>query len=149
MNLEEIQDKLIKDFDFSKAINILNKLEEKYTKEDLIQNAKNAIKMVYVSRENEDIIFQAGYLVASRSYYEGSEVNYSLNFTLEIHSSLTFDLEVPFNKQIINDKEEIVKKDLRQLLALNKEEYEKDEDNDLLIMNIYKIEKMLDLLEEN
>ncbi|MGB5793547.1 hypothetical protein [Poseidonibacter sp.] len=147
MNLEEIQEKLINDFDFERAIDILEKLNETYTKEDLIQNAKNAIKMVYVSRENEDIIFQAGYLVASRSYYEGSEVSFSLSFTLEIHSSLTFDLEVPFNKQIINEKEEILKNDLRQLLALNKEEYEKDEDNDLLTMNIYKIEKMLDLLE--
>lgn len=147
MNLVQIQEKLINDFDFERAIDILEKLNETYTKNDLIQNAKNAIKMVYVSRENEDIIFQAGYLVASRSYYEGSEVSFSLSFTLEIHSSLTFDLEVPFNKQIVNEKEEILKKDLSQLLALNKEEYEKDEDNDLLNMNIYKIEKMLDLLD--
>ncbi len=147
MNLEEIQDKLVNDFDFDKAINILKKLDEVYTKEDLIQNARNAIKMVYVSRENEDILFQAGYLLATRSYYEGVEVSFSLSFTFEIHSSLAFDLEIPFSQQVINEKERVLKKDLQELLVLNKEEYEKDEDNDLLTMNIYKIEKMLDLLD--
>ncbi len=147
MNLEEIQDRLVNDFDFEKAMNILEKLDEIYTKEDLIQNARNAIKMVYVSRENEDIIFQAGYLMATRSYLEGQEVSFNLSFTFEIYSSVSFDLEVAFSEQIINEKERVLKKDLSELLALNKEEYEKDEDNDLLNMNIYKIEKMLDLLD--
>ena len=45
MNLEQIQKELIKDFDFDKTLDILTKLGEKYTKYDLIENAKNLIKM--------------------------------------------------------------------------------------------------------
>ena len=44
MNLEQIQEKLIEDFDFKKVMNILDKLNENYVKDDLINNIKGLIK---------------------------------------------------------------------------------------------------------
>ena len=82
MNLEQIQEKLIQDFDLNKVMNILDKLNEKYVKEDLLNNIKGLIKMAYVSREMEDVSFTSGHFIINRSYYEGEEVQYDLIFLL-------------------------------------------------------------------
>ena len=50
MNLEQIQEKLINDFNFDRVLEILTKLGENFTKHDLIENAKGLIKMTYTSR---------------------------------------------------------------------------------------------------
>ena len=87
MNLEQIQEKLINNLDFKKVTDILDKLDENYLKEDLINNIKGLIKMAYLSREMEDITFTSGHFIINRSYYEGEEVQYDLSFLLEVNSS--------------------------------------------------------------
>ena len=92
MNLEQIQEKLINDFNFDRVLEILTKLGENFTKHDLIENAKGLIKMTYTSREMDDVFFNAAYLMASRSYYEGRDVSYSLNFSMDMQSNVVFSL---------------------------------------------------------
>ena len=104
MNLEQIQEQLIKDFDFDKTLEILTKLGENYSKHDLIENAKNLIKMTYTSREMDDVFFHAAYLVASRASIEGREVHYSLNFSIDIQSNVEFDLKETFTHRIVSEK---------------------------------------------
>jgi len=146
MNLEEIQEKLINDFDFDKALEILGKLEKIFSKDDLIENAKGLIKMVYTSREMDDVFFNAAYLVASRSYYEGQEVHYSLNFTLDIQSNVNFELEKTFKHRIVSEKEFILREELLGLLELNRIKFEEDKD-EFSQINISKIEEILEILD--
>jgi hypothetical protein len=146
MNLEQIQEKLINDFDFEKALEILEKLGENFSKNDLIENAKALIKMTYTSREMDDVFFNAAYIVASRSYYEGREVHYSLNFTLDIQSNLELDLEKTFKHRIVSEKEFILREELLNLLELNRIKFEEDKD-EFSKSNVYKIEEILEILD--
>lgn len=145
MNLEEIQKEIVNRFDFDRTLEILGKLDEEYEKKDLIEIANNLIKLLYQSRENEEMIFSSGPLVASRTYIDGREVSYSLNFSLQINSEFSYDLEKQIN-DIYNEKN-IIKEQLESLLDLNQNEYDKNEDNHLAFSNIRKIEKMLILLD--
>jgi hypothetical protein len=154
LNLEEIQEKLINDFDFDKTLEILTKLGENYTKHDLIENAKNLIKMTYTSREMDDVFFYAAYLVASRSYHEDSrDVSYSLNFSIDIQSNVEFELKETFKYRIVSDKEFILREELSNLLELNRTNYEENQDNksnkenEFLKMNISKIQEILEILD--
>ena len=147
MTLEHIEKELIQRFDFKKTIHILENMGEKYSEKDLISNAKGLIKMAYTSREMEDVFFEAAYLIVSRSYYQGEEVTYNLSFSFAINSEYTQVLQNPFKDDLIDDKNEILKKQLEELLELNKNEYEEDEDCNVLGMNIYKIEKILQVLD--
>ena len=147
MTLEHIEKQLIESFDFEKVINILEKLGERYSKKDLIHNAKGLIKMAYTSREMDDVFFEAAYLIISRSYYQGEEVTYNLSFSFEVNSEYTQVLENPFSDDLIDNNNEILKKQLENLLELNRNEYEKNEDNSILGTNIYKIEKILQVLD--
>uniref|UniRef100_UPI004047DDC8 hypothetical protein n=1 Tax=Aliarcobacter sp. TaxID=2321116 RepID=UPI004047DDC8 len=146
MNLEEIQEKLINDFDFEKALKILEKLGENFSKNDLIENAKALIKMTYTSREMDDVFFEAAYLVASRSYYEGKVVNYNLNFSMDIQSNLNIDLEKEFTNRVVSEKEFILREELLNLLELNRIKFEEDKD-EFSKSNVYKIEEILEILD--
>ena len=146
MNLEQIQEKLINDFDFEKALEILEKLGENFSKNDLIENAKALIKMTYTSREMDDIFFEAAYLVASRSYYDGKVVNYNLNFSMDIQSNLNIDLEKEFTNRVVSEKEFILREELSNLLELNRIKFEEDKD-EFSKSNISKIEDILVILD--
>ena len=146
MNLEEIQEKLINDFDFEKALEILEKLGENFSKNDLIENAKALIKMTYTSREMDDVFFEAAYLVASRSYYDGKIVNYNLNFSMDIQSNLNIELEKEFINRVVSEKEFILREELLNLLELNRIKFEEDKD-EFSKSNIYKIEEILEILD--
>ena len=146
MNLEQIQEKLINDFDFDEVLYILEKLGEKFSKEDLIENAKGLIKMTYTSREMDDVFFNAGYLIASRSYYEGREVHYNLNFSIDIQSNIELELDEPFKHRIVSEKEFILREELSNLLELNKIKYEENKDK-FSQANISKIEEILEILD--
>ena len=146
MNLEQIQDNLIANFDFEKVIHILDKLNETYVKEDLINNIKGLIKMAYVSREMEDVSFTSGHFIISRSYYEGEEVQYDLSFLLEVNSNLSYELEKPFETKDINEKEILLKKKLEELLLINTNAYKEDNDNYTYEANIQRIERMIEVL---
>ena len=147
MNLEQIQESLISDFNFEKVMNILDKLNEKYVKEDLINNIKGLIKMAYVSREMEDISFTSGHFIINRSYYEGEEVQYDLSFLLEVNSNLSYELEKPFETKDINEKEVLLKKKLEELLLINTNAYKEDSDNYTYEANIQRIERMIEVLD--
>ncbi len=147
MNLEQIQDSLIADFDFEKVINILDKLNEKYVKEDLINNIKGLIKMAYVSREMEDISFTSGHFIINRSYYEGEEVQYDLSFLLEVNSNLSYELEKSFKTKNTNEKELLLKKKLEELLLINTNANKEESDNYTYEANIQRIERMLEILD--
>lgn len=147
MDLEQIQEKLINDFDFDKTLEILTKLGENYTKYDLIENAKNLIKMTYTSREMDDVFFYAAYLVASRAYIEGKEVHYSLNFSINIQSNVEFDLKENFSHRIVSEKEFILREELANLLELNKTYLEDNKDDKFVKSNILKIEEILEILD--
>ena len=146
MNLAQIQKELIKDFDFDKTLEILTKLGENYSKHDLIENAKNLIKMTYTSREMDDVFFYAAYLVASRAYIKGREVHYSLNFSIDIQSNVEFDLKETFSHRIVSEKEFILREELANLLEINKVKYE-DEKDEFSQTNISKIEEILKILD--
>lgn len=147
MNLEQIQEKLINDFDFDRSLEILTKLEENYTKNDLIENAKNLIKMTYTSREMDDVFFNAGYLVASRAYYENNNVSYSLNFSIDIQSNLEFELKETFNHRIVSEKEFILREELANLLEINQSYYEENQQNKFIQSNISKIKEIVKILD--
>ena len=146
MNLEQIQEKLINDFDFEKVLEILTKLGENFTKDDLIENAKGLIKMTYTSREMDDVFFNAAYLVASRSYIDQREVHYSLNFLIDIQSNVDFDLKEIFKHRIVSEKEFILREELSNLLELNRTKYEENKD-EFSQVNIFKIEEILEILD--
>lgn len=146
MNLEQIQEKLINDFDFEKVLEILTKLGENFTKDDLIENAKGLIKMTYTSREMDDVFFNAAYLVASRSYIDQREVHYSLNFLIDIQSNVDFDLKEIFKHRIVSEKEFILREELSNLLELNRTKYEENKD-EFSQANIFKIEEILQILD--
>lgn len=145
MNLEKIQKELIARFDFDKALEVLGKLDEKFEKKDLEEIANNLIKLLFQSRENEEMIFSSGPLVASRTYIDGVEVSYALNFSLQINSEFSYELEKPIN-DIYNEKN-IIKEQLEALLEENQKEYDENEDNDLAFSNVRKLEKMIILLD--
>ncbi|QKJ23254.1 hypothetical protein [Poseidonibacter lekithochrous] len=145
MKLEKIQKELISSFDFDRTIEILEKLDEKFEKKDLEEIANNLIKLLFQSRENEEMIFSSGPLVASRTYIDGLEVSYALNFSLQINSEFSYELEKPIN-DIYNEKN-IIKEQLEALLEENQKEYDKNEDNDLAFSNVRKLEKMIILLD--
>lgn len=147
MNLEQIQEKLISDFDIDKAIEILEKLDENFSKEDLIENARGLIKMTYTSREMDDVFFEAGYLTATRSYFEGMEVHYSLNFSLDIQSNLELELKEPFKDKIVSEKEFILKEELLNLLELNISYLDESLQKEQTLSNISKIKEMLEILD--
>lgn len=146
MNLEQIQEKLINDFDFEKVLEILTKLGENFTKDDLIENAKGLIKMTYTSREMDDVFFNAAYLVASRSYIDQREVHYSLNFLIDIQSNVDFDSKEVFTHRIVSEKEFILREELSNLLELNRRKYEENKD-EFSQANIFKIEEILEILD--
>ena len=137
MNLEQIQEKLINNLDFKKVTDILDKLDENYLKEDLINNIKGLIKMAYLSREMEDISFTSGHFVINRSYYEGEEVQYDLSFLLEVNSSLNYDLEKPFEIKDNNEKEQLLKKKLEELLLININA-DKEQNDNYIMKQIFK-----------
>lgn len=145
MKLEKIQRELISSFDFDRTIEILEKLDEKFEKKDLEEIANNLIKLLFQSRENEEMIFSSGPLVASRTYIDGLEVSYALNFSLQINSEFSYELEKPIN-DIYNEKN-VIKEQLEALLEENQKEYDKNEDNDLAFSNVRKLEKMIILLD--
>ncbi len=147
MNLEQIQEKLINNLDFKKVTDILDKLDENYLKEDLINNIKGLIKMAYLSREMEDISFTSGHFVINRSYYEGEEVQYDLSFLLEVNSSLNYDLEKPFEIKDNNEKEQLLKKKLEELLLININADKEQNDNYIYEANIQRIERMIEILD--
>lgn len=147
MNLEQIQEKLINNLDFKKVTDILDKLDENYLKEDLINNIKGLIKMAYLSREMEDISFTSGHFVINRSYYEGEEVQYDLSFLLEVNSSLNYDLEKPFEIKNNNEKEQLLKKKLEELLLININADKEQNDNYIYEANIQRIERMIEILD--
>jgi hypothetical protein len=147
MNLEQIQEQLIKDFDFDKALDILTKLGENYSKYDLIENANNLIKMTYTSREMDDVFFYAAYLVASRAYIEGRELHYSLNFSIDIQSNVEFDLKETFTHRIVSEKEFILREELANLLEMNKTYFEDNKNDKFIESNILNIEEILKILD--
>ncbi len=146
MNLEQIQEKLINDFDFEKVLDILTKLGENFSKNDLIENARGLIKMTYTSREMDDVFFYAAYLVASRSYSENREVIYSLNFSIDIQSNVEFDLEKTFKYRVVSEKEFILREELSNLLELNRVKFQEDKD-EFSQTNISKIKEILEILD--
>ena len=146
MNLAQIQKELIKYIDFGKSLDILTKLGENYSKYDLIENAKNLLKMTYTSREMDDVFYYAAYLVASRAYIKGREVHYSLNFSIDIQSNVEFDLKETFSHRIVSEKEFILREELANLLEINKVKYE-DEKDEFSQTNISKIEEILKILD--
>ncbi|MAD43120.1 MAG: hypothetical protein CL623_12115 [Arcobacter sp.] len=147
MNLEQIQESLILNFDFEKITNILDKLNETYVKEDLLNNIKGLIKMAYLSREMEDVSFTSGHFIINRSYYEGEEVQYDLSFLLEVNSNLSYELEKPFETKNINEKEVLLKKKLEELLLINTNAYKEDNNNYTYEANIQRIERMIEVLD--
>jgi hypothetical protein len=147
MNLEQLQDKLINDFNFDRVLEILIKLDEKFTKEDLIENAKGLIKMTYTSREMDDVFFQAAYLTATRSYIDGCEVHYSLNFSIDIQSNVEFELPEPFKHRIVSEKEFILREEISSLLEENILKLEENKDDEFLKSNISKIKEILEILD--
>lgn len=147
MNLEQIQEKLIKEFDLKKVMYLLDKLDENYNEEDLINNIKGLVKMAYLSREMEDITFSSGHFIINRSYYQGEEVEYSLSFLLEVNSNITYKLEKEFETKNINEKELQIKRKLEELLLFNQNAYEENSDNYILEANIQRIERVLEIIE--
>lgn len=147
MNLEQIQEELINNFDLKKVINILDKLDENYVEEDLINNIKGLIKMAYVSREMDDVTFTSGHFIINRSYYEGEEVQYDLSFLLEVNSSISYDLEKAFDTKNINEKELLLKKRLEELLFINNEAFKEESNNHTYEANIQRIERMIEILD--
>ncbi|KAB7890738.1 hypothetical protein [Poseidonibacter ostreae] len=147
MNLEQIQEKIISDFDFEKVMNILEKLNEEYEKEDLINNVKGLVKMAYLSREMEDVSFGSGHFIINRSYYEGEEVQYDLSFLLEVNANLNYELEKPFETKNINEKEALLKKKLEELLLININANKEENDNYIYEANIQRIERMIEILD--
>lgn len=147
MNLEQIQERLIADFDIEKVIKILDKLNETYVKEDLINNIKGLIKMAYVSREMEDVSFTSGHFIINRSYYEGEEVQYDLSFLLEVNANLNYELEKPFETKNRNEKEILLKKKLEELLLININANKEENDNYIYEANIQRIERMIEILD--
>ncbi|KAB7885526.1 hypothetical protein [Poseidonibacter ostreae] len=147
MNLEQIQEKIISDFDFEKVMNILEKLNEEYEKEDLINNVKGLVKMAYLSREMEDVSFSSGHFIINRSYYEGEEVQYDLSFLLEVNANLNYELEKPFETKNINEKEALLKKKLEELLLININANKEENDNYIYEANIQRIERMIEILD--
>ena len=146
MNLEQIQEELITNFDFEKVNEILIKLGEDFSKEDLIENAKNLIKTAYVSREMDDVFFNAAYLVASRTYYENGFVHYALNFSIDVQSNVEFELEQTLKNRVVSEKEFILREELSNLLELNRSKYEENKD-EFSQANISKIEEILKILD--
>ncbi|MAC83634.1 MAG: hypothetical protein CL624_05820 [Arcobacter sp.] len=147
MNLEQIQEKIISDFDFEKVMYILEKLNEEYEKEDLINNVKGLVKMAYLSREMEDVSFSSGHFIINRSYYEGEEVQYDLSFLLEVNANLNYELEKPFETKNINEKEALLKKKLEELLLININANKEENDNYIYEANIQRIERMIEILD--
>ena len=147
MNLEQIQEKLIKEFDLKKVMYLLDKLDENYNEEDLINNIKGLVKMAYLSREMEDITFSSGHFIINRSYYQGEEVEYSLSFLLEVNSNITYKLEKEFETKNINEKELQIKRKLEELLLFNQNAYKENNDNFILEANIQRIERVLEIIE--
>lgn len=147
MNLEQIQDKLISNFDLKEVIKILDKLDEEYLKEDLINNIKGLVKMAYLSREMEDITFSSGHFIINRSYFEGEEVEYNLSFLLEINSNISYRLEKAFETKNMNEKELQIKRKLEELLIFNQNAYEENDDNYIYEANIQRIERVLEIID--
>lgn len=147
MNLEQIQEKLIKEFDLKKVMYLLDKLDENYNEEDLINNIKGLVKMAYLSREMEDITFSSGHFIINRSYYQGEEVEYSLSFLLEVNSNISYKLEKEFETKNINEKELQIKRKLEELLLFNQNAYKENNDNFILEANIQRIERVLEIIE--
>ena len=147
MNLEQIQDKLISNFDLKEVIKILDKLDEEYLKEDLINNIKGLVKMAYLSREMEDITFSSGHFIINRSYFEGEEVEYNLSFLLEINSNISYRLEKVFETKNMNEKELQIKRKLEELLIFNQNAYEENDDNYIYEANIQRIERVLEIID--
>ncbi|APW65511.1 MULTISPECIES: hypothetical protein [Arcobacteraceae] len=147
MNLEQIQEKLLSEFDLKKVMDILDKLDEIYFKEDLINNIKGLVKMAYLSREMDDISFSSDHFIINRSYYEGEEVEYSLSFLLEVNSNLSYKLEKDFETKNINEKELQIKRKLEELLLFNQNAYEENNDNLVLEGNLQRIERILEIIE--
>jgi len=146
MNLEQIQEQLIENFDFDRVLEILLKIGEEYSKEDLVQNARSLIKTAYTSREMHDICNTAGYLEVTRAYLNEEEVGYNLSFLLEESSSLSYFLEKPFSSKIQEEKQLTLAKQLDELLQLNKDVFEKDEMNHLSKININRLEEIIEVL---
>ena len=145
MNLEEIQDRLISDFDLKRVMEILDKLNEDYIEEDLINNIKGLVKMAYLSREMEDITYSSGHFIINRSYFEGEEIEYSLSFLLEVNVNLSYPLEKAFETKNINEKELQIKRKLEELLIFNKNAYKEDA-NYTNEANIQRIERILEII---
>lgn len=147
MNLEQIQEKLISNFDLKEVMEILDKLNEKYQEEDLINNIKGLVKMAYLSREMEDISFSSGFFIINRSYYEGEEVEYNLSFLLEINSNITYTLEKAFETKNMNEKELQIKRKLEELLIFNQNAYKENDNNNIYEANIQRIERILEIID--
>lgn len=147
MNLEQIQEKLIKEFNLKKVMYLLDKLDENYNEEDLINNIKGLVKMAYLSREMEDITFSSGHFIINRGYYQGEEVEYSLSFLLEVNSNISYKLEKEFETKNINEKELQIKRKLEELLLFNQNAYKENNDNFILEANIQRIERVLEIIE--
>ena len=126
MNLEQIQENLISNFDIEKVMDILDRFNENYLKEDLINNMRGLVKMAYLSREMEDVGFTSGHFIINRSYYEGEEVQYDLSFLLEVNSNISYELEKPFETKHRNEKEILLEKKLKELLLINTDAYKED-----------------------
>jgi len=147
MNLEQIQDKLLTEFDLKKVMDLLDKLNENYVEEDLVNNIKGLVKMAYVSREMEDITFSSGHFIINRAYHQGEEVEYNLSFLLEVNTNLSYKLEKDFETKNINEKELQIKRKLEELLILNQKAYDEDTDNYILEANVQRIERILEIIE--
>ena len=102
--------------------------------------------MTYTSREMDDVFFNAAYLMASRSYYEGRDVSYSLNFSMDIQSNVEFSLKENFKYRVVSEKEFILREELLNLLELNRSKHEENKD-EFSQSNISKIEEILKILD--
>ena len=147
MNLEQIQEKLIRNFDLKKVMDFLDKLNEEYKEEDLINNIQGLVKMAYLSREMEDVSFSSDYFIINRSYYQGEEVEYNLSFLFEINTNLSYKLEKSFETKNINEKELQIKRKLEELLIFNTNAYKENEDNHIYEANIQRIERVLEIID--
>ena len=94
----------------------------------------------------DDVFFTAAYLIASRSYYEGRDVSYSLNFSIDIQSNVEFSLKESFKYRVVSEKEFILREELSNLLELNRTKYEENKD-EFSQTNISKIEEILKILD--
>jgi len=147
MNLEQIQEKLISDFNLVKVMDFLDKLNIEYKEEDLINNIYGLIKMAYLSREMEDVSFSSDYFIINRSYYQGEEVEYNLSFLFEVNTNLSYKLEKPFETKNINEKELQIKRKLEELLIFNTNVYKENIDNYIYEANIQRIERILEIID--